>query len=347
MQRIALISENLALPLDEGFKKAAAEIAGALAAIGRDVTVFTPEPGALGLETIRLPRNKLLLGTAFGRRLRELAPDVVLYIPQSAATAMSLVRAALLKSQSGGLPVVVMSLQRRSHPASVRPLLKMLGRPDLVMVLSRVSLATMRHSGLKAVRVPLGVDPDRFSPPGPGEGARLRAKHALGDSEFILHIGHISSRRNLNVLRRVAEAGRHVLIVTSTSTRQDPRVAQVLHHPNIMLINRYVEDINEIYRLAQGYIFPTFSQMGAIEIPLSILEAMASNLAVVTTPFGGIPDLFEPGGGLSICRTDDELIKQAMQITDLKTVSTRESVLPLSWKHVARTMLETMETELR
>lgn len=347
MERMAIISEDLSQPLDEGFKKASAAIAESLAGIGREVMIFTPEPGDFKARFVALPRNKLLLSSTFGRSLRAFGPDVILYIPQAAATPMSLVRAAFLKHQSGGRPVVVLSLQRRHYQALVRPLLRMPGRPDLVLVLSRASIVAMRNAGLKAARVPLGVDTDRFRPPGPGESTELMAKYGLADAGAILHVGHVSARRNLDVLRRIAEAGRHVLVVTSTSTRRNTEVAAALHHPNITLIDRFVERIEEVYRLAGGYIFPTFSHTGAIEIPLSILEAMASNLPVATTPFGGIPDLFRPAGGLFICRTEDELVKQAAEMLDLRKVATRDAVLPFSWDQVARIMVETIEMELK
>lgn len=347
MQRIALVSEDLCPPLDEGFKKASAAIADSLADIVTELTVFTPEPGDLKARTAGLPRNKLLLSSAFGLNLRRSAPDIILYIPQAAATVMSLLRAALLKHQSGSRPVVVMSLQQRKHQAFIRPFLRMLRGPDLVLVLSNASLAIMRQSGLRAARVPLGVDTDTFRPPGARESAKLGAKYGLGEVRPILHVGHVSAGRNLGALRRIAEADRQVLIVTSTSTRQDAEVAGALRHRNITMIDRFIENIDEIYRLACGYIFPTFSETGAIEIPLSILEAMASNLPVVTTPFGGIPDLFKPGGGLSICRTEDELVARAVEMPDLTTVATRDLVLPLSWDRVARMIVETVKMELK
>jgi glycosyltransferase involved in cell wall biosynthesis len=347
MPKIALVSEDLSPPLDEGFKKASAAIADSLADIARELTVFTPEPGDLKAASATLPRNKLLLSSAFGLSLRRSAPDIILYIPQAAATAMSLLRAALLKRQSGSRTVVVMSLQQRKHRVFIRPFLRMLTGPDLVLVLSNASVAAMRRSGLRAARVPLGVDTDTFRVSRAGESENLRAKYGLGELRPILHVGHVSARRNLSALRRIAEADRQVLIVTSTSTRRDPEVAGALRHPNITVIHRFVENIDEIYRLACGYIFPTFSETGAIEIPLSILEAMASNLPVVTTPFGGIPDLFEPGGGLSICRTEDELVARAVEMPDLGTVTTRDLVLPLSWDRVARIIVETVQMEIK
>jgi glycosyltransferase involved in cell wall biosynthesis len=87
--------------------------------------------------------------------------------------------------------------------------------------------------------------------------------------------------------------------------------------------------------------------MNAIEIPLSILEAMATNLPVATTPFGGIPDLFDEAAGLFICHTEEELIRKAELMMGPGTVKTRDLVLDLSWDRVAARIIEAIETELR
>jgi len=86
--------------------------------------------------------------------------------------------------------------------------------------------------------------------------------------------------------------------------------------------------------------------MDAIEIPLSVLEAMAVNLPVVATDFGGLPDLFTEGNGFFICSSEDEFVDKARQMLRLERVGTRQMVMGLSWNHVAETIMEAIESEL-
>ena len=86
--------------------------------------------------------------------------------------------------------------------------------------------------------------------------------------------------------------------------------------------------------------------MDAIEIPLSVLEAMATNLPIVTTDFGGLVDLFTEGEGLFICSSEDEFASKARQGLACEEVRTRTMVLGLSWKYVAEMITEAIESDL-
>jgi glycosyltransferase involved in cell wall biosynthesis len=345
LSRIAVVSENLSPPLDEGFKKASVMIAASLAGTGKDITVFTPGPLGPPLAGRELPRNKLLVGSAFSRDLKAADLDAILYIPQAAATPMSLVRAAMLRRQAAGTPVVVLSLQRRAYPAVITPFLRFI-RPKLVLVLSGVSRRIMESAGFRARRIPLGVDIATFKPAEPQERETLRHKYGIGNGRFLLHIGHVSLRRNLELLKRISGTEHRLLIVSSTSTRRDPDVAQALKDESIIFIDRYVDAVEEIYRLADGYVFPTFTETGAIEIPLSVLEALATNLPVTTTAFGGIPDLFSEGNGLFICSSEAEFIRKSRDMLTVESVSTRDTVSGLTWDDAAGAIIEAMESEI-
>ncbi|MFH1314238.1 MAG: glycosyltransferase family 4 protein [Candidatus Eisenbacteria bacterium] len=344
-RRIAVVSENLSPPLDEGFKKASVALATALSGLGSEVTVFTPDAPGLPVPTEPLPLNKLLTGSSFSRNLRNSKPDVILYIPQSAATPMSLIRTSCLRRLGGGIPVVMLSLQRRTYSPLVRPFLRSLA-PDLTLALSSGTVAILEEAGIKARRVPLGVDTGTFRPPAAGEKAALREKYGIGDGRVLLHVGHLSARRNLGLLKRTVADGWKLVIVSSTSTEQDTAIAQELKDGSIVVIGRYIENIDEIFRLADAYVFPTFAEMGAIEIPLSVLEAMATNLPVVTTGFGGIPDLFRDGKGLYICSSEAELADRTREALGVEGVSTRQLVLGLGWDKVADTVIKTIESEI-
>jgi len=66
---------------------------------------------------------------------------------------------------------------------------------------------------------------------------------------------------------------------------------------------------------------------------------MATNLPVVSMAFGGLPDILSSGGGLFLCETEDEFVRSAGEMLALEKVDTRKQVLPLSWKHVAESIM--------
>ena len=345
MERIAAVSENISHPVDEGFKKATVQLIASLKTLVPRTTVFTRQPDCAALEAESLPGNKLLWGGAFAGRLRDLAPEVILYIPEAAATPMSILRAASLRRQNGGRPVVLLSLQRRTYPGLLIPLLRAI-RPDLMLVLSSSGLDLIRGIGCKARRIPLGVDAQVFKPPAPGARQTLRTKYGLPEGRLILHVGHIAPGRNLRILERIADDATKVLVVSSTTTGHHPEVEDMLQSPGVVLMDEYVDSIEEIYRLADGYVFPTLSPTDAIDIPLSVLEAMATNLPVATTAFGGLPDLFAPGGGLFMCSNDTELVEAVGRMAVTEAVATRDKILGFTWRRAAESLLEAIETEI-
>jgi glycosyltransferase involved in cell wall biosynthesis len=359
LKSIAIVAEDLSLPLDEGFKKASALTIASIAGLGTATHVFARRfsgsgrqgsgPSDLGLPGVpaaagRLPANRLLLGPDFSRRLRDVSPDAILYIPEAAATLASLLRARLIKLQAGGRPVAVLSLQRRGYPALAALLARPL-RPDLALVLSGAAASTLEGLGIAAACVPLGVDTAVFRPAGPGEKRALRQKHGITADKVILHVGHVARTRNLGSLLGALVPGRQMVVVSSTATRQDREVAKALRSSSVVLVDRFLEDVSEVYRLADCYAFPTRSSLGAIELPLSVLEAMAVNLPVVTTAFGGIPDFFKEGRGFFLASSEEEFARKIELALDLGPAGagTRAMVEDFTWDKAARRMLDAIE----
>ena len=97
----------------------------------------------------------------------------------------------------------------------------------------------------------------------------------------------------------------------------------------------YVESIDEIYSMADCYIFPVSINHGAIEIPLSIIEAMSCNLPILTTRFGGVPDIFNEKDGLFYVESNEEMVKCLRNVLKPNfQVNTRKHVLPYSWENI-------------
>jgi glycosyltransferase involved in cell wall biosynthesis len=103
-------------------------------------------------------------------------------------------------------------------------------------------------------------------------------------------------------------------MVASTSTPADPEIEASLRAAGVNIVRRYLPDIERYYQAADVYLFPVEQEHGSVEIPLSVLEAMACDTPVVSTRFGGLPELFDDGPGLSYADADGmaDAVRQAL-----------------------------------
>jgi len=80
-----------------------------------------------------------------------------------------------------------------------------------------------------------------------------------------------------------------------------------------------------------------------------VLEAMATNIKVVTTRFGGLPIFFKEGDGLVY--VDDPTPKNLLEKIEKRkkdsNIETRKKVSSFSWDNIAKMLLEVYEDVLK
>ena len=338
--KVAIISEELNYPIDEGFKKVTYEIVSALKDKCEVIFIGKYQIDISGCLCKVIQLNKLFLNRSLFQVLNRFNTDVILYIPYSSITIASLIRAWILKVFSRK-KVVVLALQPRHYPDFSKYFIPFL-RPDLLLVLSGKSQKYYQSLGFKVQKIPLGVDIDRFKPVSEKEKMQLREKYGIPkDKKVILHIGHLKKTRNINLLMQIAQKKDVLLLlVASTSTLVDEELKKSLNNANnIRIISWYVENIEEIYQLSDCYLFLVEDPIGCIEIPLSVLEAMACNLPVITTKFGGLPDWFDEKNGLIFVNKKTD-ISQILKELINKNINTRSLVKSLSWNEISKIIIE-------
>ncbi len=269
------------------------------------------------------------------RALLKFKPDIIHHVPgpslRGLTLGLSLKR--ILRSK------LAVSATRPQLNESFCKVITKFSKPDLVLVQTNDSLNLFKNSlGCKTSFLSNGVDIDRFRPVDSTVKKTLREKYNLDPSAFIaLHVGPLRRGRNIATLARLSRAQNiQMILAGSTTTSSDKLVAQELLQNGCLVWNKYFPNIEELYQLSDLYVFPTFESLNCIETPLSVLEAMSTNLPVVTTNYGALPQLFKENDGLFFANDSDELINKIAQTKDIRNVNTRKKVLPYSWSNICK-----------
>jgi glycosyltransferase involved in cell wall biosynthesis len=342
--RILVFSERLSPPPDEGIKKLALSLATALRDLDHDVLILTtggadwPEMAVTNVRADRALRSIDL-----AQRAAVFSPDLVVYVPTASLTLASGLRAQMLKRHARGAPVALVATQGRRHSAGVR-LAARLVKPDLCAVQSRHTEIQARALGWRTVRLSPGVDLKTFQPVSFTEKRQLRRAYDLPEeAPVILHVGHLNRARGVASLAGLADLALPVL-AASTTTAQDAALAAELCAAGVHLITRYVPRVAELYQLADVYLFPVPpnpDESSSIDWPLSVLEAVACDLPILTTRFGALLEVWEGRSGVLFYDDEASLRRGLVRLRE-HPAHTRSLAEPFSWQNAARGLLAEM-----
>ncbi len=340
--RILVFSERLVPPPDEGIKKLTLNLAAALRGLGHDVLTLTTggiDWPAMAVANVRADRA--LRSADLAQHAAAFGPDLIVYVPTASLTLASGLRAKTLKRYTRGTPVVLIATQGRRHNAGVRLAGRLIG-PDLCAVQSRHTEAQARALGWRAVRLPPGVDTEMFHPVSLGEKRRLRRAHDLPENgDIILHVGHLNQARGVMSLASLTDLALPVL-AASTTTVQDAALTAALRSAGVHLITHYIPRVHELYQLADLYLFPVPpnpDEPSSTDWPLSVLEAAACDLPILTTRFGALPETWSERSGVTFYDDEAGLRAGLLHLRE-HSAHTRPLIEPFSWENTARHLLE-------
>jgi len=210
-------------------------------------------------------------------------------VPYSGLTSKALLRHLALRVASAPRLDILVALQ--SDPA-VRNLPRAL-RPTLGAYASERLYGAHRKVAREGCLIPPVVDSTRFRPPDEVRST-IRKKIGLATGRpMVLHVGHLRRSRGLEPLAQLAVEGTvDVVVVASTATEPEVEVETRLREAGVLVKREFLPAIEHWYQAADVYMFPVTDLQGSIEVPLTVLEAMACGTPVATTPFGGLPNLF-------------------------------------------------------
>ena len=255
--------------------------------------------------------SKDFIKKSFRRRLRSFQPEIIHYL--HGPTIRSLIILRVAKRFSGNGARTIISATRPYFSKYSKWAVSLL-KPHLVLTQSARIEDFFKERGCHVQFLPNGVDCQRFRPLSEAEKLDIRKEFGLtSDIRIVLHVGHIKSNRNLEVFKEIQMIKDvQVVIVGGITETADEELKKNLQKAGIKIFQEFYDDISIFYKMADLYIFPLkdtgdklpdfYNQVGAIDMPISVLEAMACNLPVLTTTFSALPRIFEAGEGLTFCR---------------------------------------------
>jgi glycosyltransferase involved in cell wall biosynthesis len=176
-----------------------------------------------------------------------------------------------------------------------------------------------------------GVDTSIYSPVEYEKKVRLRKKYNISINDIVLlHVGHMVEARNIRKLTEI-NPSIHIILIISTSTRWDDNLYHdLLRHSNITIIHKYIEHINEFYQLSDIYYFPV-TNLGCIDVPLSVLEAASCNIPILTTRFGELMTINETPG-FEFIQDFDKVNGQIERLVNKGELNNRQIALNYDWQ---------------
>lgn len=328
--RILFVFEKLFPPYDEGMKNFAHMIYQALCRSHNVHALAEIQSASNALNSLLLVPRVVASAIHYGS-------ERVLYLPHSALTFFAFIKIWLLNLILRNR-ITVIGLQKRPLKEWQKTIVSRMGLPD-IFVLSQSMADDLDELGIQAKTVMAGIDRDKFSPV--ASKSRLKLRFGIPENKrVLLHVGHIRESRNIEWLIHIQKSipTIQVLMVGSTATSQEDALYDRLRDAGVMVVKETLPNIEEVYQLSDWYCFPVQSSSAAMEIPLSVLEGMSTNLPIITTRFGRLPELFSESQWYRYVSNWNEIVSLIEKDFghDCENRSVTEA---FSWDHTAQTLI--------
>lgn len=206
----------------------------------------------------------------------------------------------VLVKLGGGRGIGEIAASSRTRLGRLKLRLLALLKPRFLAVVPDLAAEAREHLGGAEIEVlPNGVDVDRFKSVTPEEKRALRARLGWSGTVF-LYTGRLSPEKRLPWFAHIwdgAAAGRDASLILVGDGRE------LIPQDDRIRVLASVDDAAELYAAADVFVLPSVSE----GLSNSLLEAMASGLAVVASAVGGTAETVEhEKTGLLFAKDDAE-----------------------------------------
>jgi len=342
--KILVVSEEVRSRPKEGLQVFLYHLLRHLSTLGDVFVAYSYGECPEGCQSEKIVSRKVLFTPAFFLKLRKVDFDLIFYIPSSGITPFGLLRGNMIKTISRK-PTILIALQER-RVGILHKLFSLLTPPDRILTPHRDIMYKLKKMGLEASFVMPGYDDSMFNPVDAETKLKLRKKLNLPTDRFILlHVGHIRSSRNIELFLSYRKWGDDIQPVIKAGEVETSWLGR-LRMTGVIIIDEYMENINELYQAADCYFFPVVSATGAVEFPLSVMEAAACNLPILSTRFGVLEEFFAEKNGFYYFDDPSQIGEKISLIREnIADVDTRTQAQNYTWQSVFNRYLDPIALE--
>jgi len=291
LKKVLFISEILNPPYDEGIKKTVYNL---FLDLDRNYDLQVICRYGFEKENIHIVNtNPLFYSAEVKSIIRDFKPEAIVYLPFQSSTFASYLRLKVFSFIAKKANLIFIALQPKPLKSWQKLLVNFL-KPKTAFTPSPALHDFWSSKGINNELIPLLTDLTIFKPLANKENkSALREKYDLPTDAFVIsHMGHLNEGRNLKTLIPLQKAGMQVVIVGSSSTPVEAQGQKTLKDElldsGMLIVDRFIENIEEIYQLSDLYIFPVVKKNSSIGMPLSVLEARACGIPVLTSNYGSL-----------------------------------------------------------
>ena len=199
--------------------------------------------------------------------------------------------------------------------------------------------------GYRKERFDIGIRADIFRPVDQGRQQKLKAKYGIRtDRPLVIHVGHCSAGRGLEDFVSIPDAER---MIVASGMFETPETVKTLEDDGIIIHKGYLEHVEEIYQMADVYLFPTHSTEFVISIPLSVMEALSCGVPVIGyQDFKNLAAIPSEDGAISLIRDKNEL-PAAVRAAAEKKRNVSYLKVSKTWNEVAEDVFHIIKTNDR
>jgi glycosyltransferase involved in cell wall biosynthesis len=202
-----------------------------------------------------------------------------------------------------------------------RPVIRVAKGAERILMTSPLEVPIMLSMGLDRSKLSIvtnGVDPYYAEIVPEDVRKRLTARFNLPtDRPLMLFVGNHTANKGLDVLlKSLSLMQQNACAIVAGEIRSSHEHAKLLSEAGVsrsaerLIFTDFMtnEELRALYQTADLFVFPT----RADTLPLVVLEAMASSLAVVSTRVGGIPFEVTPETGILVDPGDAIVLAEAL-----------------------------------
>lgn len=138
------------------------------------------------------------------------------------------------------------------------------------------------RQGQGMVRFSVGLNTDKFKPVDRVTAESIKKKYGFStEKPLVVHVGHASEGRGVEDLA-LLDGEKFLKLFVDSGIFDNPAQAELLENSGVTIIRGFLEHVEEVYQMADAYLFPTKSGDYVISVPLSVMEALSCGTPAVS-----------------------------------------------------------------